>query len=150
MCLSHSYLSSKTLITSSPRSKTIRTLSSAVIPGLSQAAVPSTKVNKFLSRTLDLKGQRLALGKGWERRSGKSTSWHLSILIRLFIYSQYRSFEEERTCCTFCSESLIARVTCDVVYLRLSEHFFAGKSHYYTAVCNMLISYGRAVSTKHR
>ncbi|KXN81395.1 hypothetical protein AN958_04784 [Leucoagaricus sp. SymC.cos] len=49
-------------------SKAIRTLASTARPVSSRAAVPSAKVNKFLDRSLALKGQKPISGKGWERR----------------------------------------------------------------------------------
>lgn len=49
-------------------SKTIRTLASTNKPVSANAAVPSSKINRFLNRTLALKGQKPIPGKGWERR----------------------------------------------------------------------------------
>ncbi|KAF9449631.1 hypothetical protein P691DRAFT_799125 [Macrolepiota fuliginosa MF-IS2] len=48
-------------------SKAIRTLASTARPISSNAAVPSSKIKKFLDRTLALKGQTMR-GKSWERR----------------------------------------------------------------------------------
>ncbi|KAF5347621.1 hypothetical protein D9756_010665 [Leucocoprinus leucothites] len=49
-------------------SKVIRTLASTTRPMSSRSAVPSAKINNFLDRSLALKGQKSARGKGWERR----------------------------------------------------------------------------------
>jgi hypothetical protein len=51
-------------------SRAIRTLSSTNRPISSKGAVPSAKINKFLDRTLALKGQKPVPGKGWQRRPG--------------------------------------------------------------------------------
>jgi len=49
-------------------SKAIRMLASTTRPVTANAAVPSSKINRFLNRTLALKSQRSIPGKGWERR----------------------------------------------------------------------------------
>ncbi|KAJ3567304.1 hypothetical protein NP233_g6452 [Leucocoprinus birnbaumii] len=50
-------------------SRSIRTLPATARPVSSRSAVPSSKINKFIDRTLSLKGQRSGAGKSWERRA---------------------------------------------------------------------------------
>lgn len=89
-------------------SRTIRTLSVPLNP-TAQHTVPSKKVDKFILRALNVKGNKTKdPARGWERRPGRQVqtlrSRQVDVCIR--IYSKHRGHEDNRTCGKLRSEFL--------------------------------------------